>query len=362
MIRVRRLRKRSLLIRLLSLVFGLLVIAGYLAWVISGKFYEGLLSERVSSDPAFEMRVEDFDGLQRTRYEFLSDQAQRLTGYLYYTDEAPRGIIIFSHDLGCGHNNYMDCANYFAQNGYYVFAFDGTGYDESEGEGIRGLRQGVIDLDYAISFVESSGKFPELPIGLFGHGLGGYSVCAVLGKHPEVKAVVSCSGCDNPSDFVRTFAENAVGGWSHLLIPLFKMHDRNRFGDDAGLTAMDGLDASEAAVMIMNSEDNTSMPMKYGFDKFYEKYKDNPRFVFVRCTEGNHSPFIDSAYSTELHEKFKSWRKALDYNYSAEENVVRYKKEEGEFWAENLDRERWLNRLNPDVIGEMLSFFNENLH
>ncbi len=361
MIRVRSSRRRPILFRLLSLVLVLLVVVGYLAWVISGKFYEGLLSERVTSDSFFEMRLEDFPGLQRTRYEFFSDQAQKLVGYLYYTDEAPRGIIIFSHDLGGGHNIYMDCANYFAQNGYYVFAFDGTGYDESEGEGIRGLRQGVIDLDYAISFVETSGEFPELPIGLFGHGLGGYNVCAVLEKHPEVKAIVSCSGCDNPSDFVRTLAESAVGGWSRLLIPLFKLHDWKRFDSDTSLTAMDGLDASEAAVMIINSEDNTSVPLKYGYDRFYQKYEEDPRFVFVCCPGGNHAPFIDSTYSTELHEKSLQFRHTLDYDYLAKENQERFKEEQSAFWAENLDRERWTNRLNSDLMEKILHFFNENL-
>ena len=48
----------------------------------------------------------------------------------------------------------MDCAYYFAKNGYYVFAYDSTGSDASEGEGVGGTPQGVIDLDYAISFVE----------------------------------------------------------------------------------------------------------------------------------------------------------------------------------------------------------------
>ena len=59
----------------------------------------------------------------------------------------------------------MDCANYFAQHGYYVFAYDATGNDDSEGEGVGGFPQGVVDLDHAISFVEKSGNFPDLPIG-----------------------------------------------------------------------------------------------------------------------------------------------------------------------------------------------------
>jgi hypothetical protein len=72
----------------------------------------------------------------------------------------------------------MDCANYFAQNGYYVFAYDATGTDESEGNGVGGLPQGVIDLDYAISFVEESKEIPDLPIVLFG-------ACVKIGLNQE---------------------------------------------------------------------------------------------------------------------------------------------------------------------------------
>ncbi|GFI19069.1 hypothetical protein IMSAGC009_04249 [Lachnospiraceae bacterium] len=95
---------------------------------------------------------------------------------------------------GGGHNSYMDCVNYFACHGYYVFSYDATGNDESEGEGVGGLPQGVIDLDYAITFVEESGKFPSLPIVLFGHSWGGYSVSSVLTYPPRSKSRYSVFG------------------------------------------------------------------------------------------------------------------------------------------------------------------------
>ena len=361
MIRVRSTRRLPFAIRLLIFVIVLLVFIGELVWVMTGKIYEGLLSERITPDATFEMHLEDFDGLQRTKFEYASDQGQTLVGYLYDCVEAPRGIIVFSHDLGSGQSYYMDCADYFTRNGFCVFTFDGTGCGESEGDGLRGLRQGVIDLDYTLRFLESGSEIPQLPIGLFGHGWGGYNVCAVLDKHPEVKAVVSCSGYNNPTDFVRTLLNNAMGGWSHLIMPFFKLHDWKRFGSDARLTAMDGLDSSEAAVLIINSEDNDTVPMKYGFDIFYEEFKDDSRFVFARCKEGNHTPYLDSAYTTELREKYNSWRDALDYDSAAEENRERFEAEEAAFWEETIDRSKWSDHLNSDLMGKILSFYNENL-
>lgn len=88
-------------------------------------------------------------------------------GSLYSAGENQKGIIILVHGFGGGgHNSYMDCINYFVKNGYYVFVYDATGNDESEGEGVGGFFQGVIDLNYAISFVEDSKTLLNLPIGL----------------------------------------------------------------------------------------------------------------------------------------------------------------------------------------------------
>jgi pimeloyl-ACP methyl ester carboxylesterase len=170
--------KRKILIIVLSVVI-VLFIAG--DWALSVIIYNENFNQRFESDEAFIRHVDDFDGLQRTKYEFVSNKGQKLTGYLYTTEEKPHGIVVMSHGFGGGgHNSYMDCANYFAHHGYCVFSYDATGNDESEGEGVGGLPQGVIDLDYAITFVEESGNFPDLPIVLFGHSWGGYSVAVYL--------------------------------------------------------------------------------------------------------------------------------------------------------------------------------------
>ena len=53
----------------------------------------------------------------------------------------------------------MDVADYLSSNGYLVFAYDATGNDESEGDAVNGLPQGIIDLDYAIRFIKESNEF-----------------------------------------------------------------------------------------------------------------------------------------------------------------------------------------------------------
>lgn len=194
-------KKKILLLVLCILI--VMIIAG--DWLFSVMIYNENFNRRFESYEPLMLYVEDFDGLQRTKYTFPSNKGQMLTGYMYTSDENPRGIIVMAHGFGGGgHNSYMDCANYFAHHGYCVFAYDATGNDESEGEGVGGFPQGVIDLDHAITFVEKSGNFPDLPIALFGHSWGAYSVCSVLTYHPEVKAVIACSGINSSLDIFES--------------------------------------------------------------------------------------------------------------------------------------------------------------
>lgn len=60
-----------------------------------------------------------------------------LVGHLYESaDESieEKAVIVFAHGSGAGGQiGYVDIFNYMAQNGYYVFAYDATANDESEG-------------------------------------------------------------------------------------------------------------------------------------------------------------------------------------------------------------------------------------
>ena len=164
--------KKRISIKKILLIILCVVIVFFVAglWYLSVAIYDENFNQRFTSDESLMFNISDFDGLQRTQYKFASNKGQMLTGYMYSFGSGQRGIVVLAHGFGGGgHNSYMDCANYFARHGYYAFAYDATGNDESEGEGVGGLPQGVVDLDYAISFIEGSKDFGNLPIVLFGH-------------------------------------------------------------------------------------------------------------------------------------------------------------------------------------------------
>lgn len=275
-------------------------------WVlISIGLYKVYFGGRFESRKSSMRYVQEFEGLERTRYEFASDKGQTIVGYMYSSGTDQKGIIIFSHGYGAGgHNSYMPCINYLAQNGYYVFAYDATGNDESGGNGIGGVPQGVIDLNYAISFVEDSGNFASMPIGLFGHSWGGYSVCNALTYHPEIEAVIECSGPCSSSDLVEGGGVKAVGPVVHVLMPVIKVYERAKFGEYATNSGLVGFAATDAEIMVIHSDDDDVVPIEYGYDIYYEYYHDDPRFTFIRLTGKGHNSFLNVDQNRELFEFF----------------------------------------------------------
>lgn len=355
----KRRSKKKLILIVLFCVLALLV-GGW--WAFSVHMYNENFDKRFESYEPFTLQVEDFEGLERARYKFPSDKGQMLTGYMYSAGTDPKGILVIAHGLGAGHNSYMDCANFFAHNGYDVFAYDATGNDESEGKGVGGIPQGAIDLDHAISFVEESGNFPDLPIVLFGHSWGGYSACSVLTYHPEVKAVIECSGCNRSSDLFEAGGKEEAGDVIYTMMPFIKLHERIKYGKYASNTAMDGFAASDAAIMIVHSEDDGVVPIEYGYDVYYEKYASDPRFTFIRLKDSGHNyVYDDTAYIDELNTEFDSWLGTLDYDCKADEYRERFIADKAEFIHAHLDRDRWCNMLNMELFDQFLSFYNSSL-
>lgn len=357
---MKKTKSKKKIIGIVLLAVLLLLIAGW--WAFSVYMYDQNFNRRFTSYEPLMLRLGDFDGLERTKYEFPSDKGQMLTGYLYQAGEEPHGMLVIAHGLGAGHNSYMDVAAFFAKHGYDVFAYDATGNDESEGDGVGGIPQGVADLDRAISFVEESGNFPDLPVVLFGHSWGGYSACAVLNEHPEVKAVIECSGCNRSSDLFEAGGKPEAGNLIYTMMPFIKIHERFRYGKYAARTAMDGFAASNAAVLVLHSADDAVVPIQYGYDVFYEKYRDDPRFEFIRFEDRGHNyVYQDTSYIQAFDAAFSDWAAALDYDCRAEENKARFAADKAGYIRSNLDRTKWSGLLDPELFQRFLEFYDSHI-
>lgn len=297
-------KKKKLITILVSSISVLLVACLVILYCVAVSIYDGSFNYRCTTSPESTFYIEDFSNMKRTRHTFESNKKQELVGYLYENSDntiEEKGVVVFAHGLGGGgQRGYMDIFNIFVENNYYVFAYDATGNDESEGDKIGGLPQGFIDLDYAISYAQTLEELKDLPFVLMGYSWGGLSVTNVLNYHPEVKAVASCAGWNESINLIDYRGTQMVGSVAKMLLPFASLYENVQYGKYASSTSMKGFENSDCAVMIVHSDDDETIPIKFGYDKYYEKYQSNERFTFKKYTGRGHAVLTDENGNLDL--------------------------------------------------------------
>ena len=349
-------RKRKIIVTVIVVLMVLLLIVPF---GLSAMIYEDNFGDRYETYAPMARSVDEFDGLNVKRYTFSSDQGQKLVGYKYYkTLENTKGVIVISHGLGGGgHNSYMDVADFFTSNGYVVFAYDATGNDESEGSSVKGLPQGLIDLDYAIQFVKQTSDFDNLPIMLFGHSWGGYSVGSVLKLQPDVKAVVMVAGFNKSMDIIEEEGKKIAGDGVRVLLPYISLYERMKFGKYASYNCINGFENTEAGVMIIHSADDEMISKEKGFDVFYDQYKNNPRFSFVKYENRGHDYVFYSERSRDYQDEFN--RNFAEYVNSLDEELTIELK--ASYLNDHLDKKQLFD-LDIELMNSIVKFYDNNVH
>ena len=347
--------------KIILIIIGILLVLLIIAALILAKpfamsVYNDNFGKRFTTGEMYAFRVEDFDGLSSEKYTFTSDKGQKLTGYKYYrSSESPKGMVVIAHGLGGGHRSYMNISNYFASNGYWVFAYDATGNNESEGEAVGGLPQGIIDLDYALRFVKS--EFEGLPIVLWGHSWGGYSVGSVTKLHPDVKAAVIVSGFNESLDMLETEGRRIVGNIIDFVLPIFIKHEKKAFGEYASMSILDSLASTEVPALFIHSEDDEMIPITISFDRYVETFSGDDRFSFVRYKDKGHNFIFCSENRKTYVEEYNKGADAYTESMGGqltEEQAAAYIKE-------NFDKKKGFE-LDAELMAQMLELYNNSIN
>ncbi len=334
-------------------IFLLVAAALFLPKIIASAVYKDNFEQRFET---YEPMARSFDGLRVSEYTFKSDKGQKLAGYKYYRDTEQKGAIVIAHGFGGGgHNSYMDIADYFTSCGYVVFAYDATGNDKSGGEAVGGMPQGVIDLEYALRFVKSTDEFAELPIMLWGHSWGAYSVGSVLKYHPDVKAVIMAAGFDSSADIIGYQGRQIAGDAGEFILPYMLDIEKEKFGEYASASCTEGFESSEARVMLIHSRDDEMIPYGDSFGVFQEKFGGNPRFEFVSLENRGHNYIWYADSVTEYREIFNS--EFDEYMESAGGFTPERK---AEYLKEHLDKKQRY-ALDYELMEKMSKFYDSSI-
>lgn len=341
---------------LLWLIGGVLCFALVLNPIATVVIYEIIFSARYETASWMAFDPEEFDGLQMDRSDFATKDGTVLAGYQYFKDgQETKGVVVLAHGYGGGgQNSYMPLIDSFTSNGYFVFAYDATGNDQSGGEDVQGLPQGVIDLDHAIDHVQQLEVYQDLPIVLFGHSWGAYSVGNVLNFHPEVKAVVMVAGFNESEDMLYYESSAYVGPLAKLELPYLSLYEQIKFGAEyTSITAVEGIESSDAAILIIQSEDDASVPMEYGYDDFYGAFKESDRVSFRLYEDRGHNYLFYSeasyAYRERLNADYAAYVQLRGGEYNAQVKE--------EFMSAYLDKKQCFEP-DPELMAQILALYD----
>lgn len=284
-------------------------------------------------------------------FKFKSGE-NMLQGYLLGSENT-KGLMIVVHGLGGGAEGYLNEILYFVKHGYQVFAYDNTGYHLSEGKNSVGLPQAVEDLDAALNFIEGEERFANLPVYLFGHSWGGYSVCAVLNFKHRVNAVVSVSGFNNPNKMIREWARRIIGKWSYIATPFMVLYQRLLFGKKLDIIAVDGINKAGIPVMLVHGSKDPTVRIDGSAIISCKEEITNPKVQYILWEKENQNGHLDVLYEVEARQY--GFQISQQYKELLKKTKNKLTEEDKEEFFSNVDKTK-SSVSNEALMGQVLMF------
>ncbi len=339
--------------RFVYITLGMIIAVVSVMFITTGMIYYSTMNKHINT---FENArgIADFSCYERLEREeacFISNQGNQLQGYFYHSKDVKnnQSVIIVNNGFGAGHEAMLGEIQALAEKGYLVYGFDKTGYDSSEGKGIGSLTQGIYDLENAIEYVSHSEQAADKDIILYGKSWGAYCSLAVLNKTDQISAVVSMSAFNKTSDMMKSEVKRMLGGIGEIFTPFCYIFD---WINEDHITALSGIENTNARVLIMHSVDDETVDVKQSYDLFLKKCGNQKNIEFEQYTNKNHS-IIKSDES-------------MQYNQQMDRDLEVFAEAHGgemtdELWKEFLSQYDLTKCSEPDaaVIERIVEFLEE---
>ncbi len=291
----------------------------------------------------------------RTRMTFESGK-HTLTGYLYES-AAPCGVVLIAHGMHGGSDSHLSAILFFLEHGWSVFAFDGTGAGESDGDSAVGLEQMVRDLRAAMDLLAKTDATATLPLVLYGHSMGGYAA-TVAAEGSRSLAVVSIAGFDSPMEIMLNNGRRYAGGAAWLGYPFLCLQNKLTFGEDADRRAVDAINGTDAPFLIVYGDGDEVITPEESIYGNRDAIR-NPAVTYLLIEEDERDGHSCAWYSAD----------AMAYRAELEAELAALSAEYGDqeipaevltAFAAGIDRER-LFALDEEFMATVLDFYNAAL-
>ncbi len=321
--------------------------------ILKQRFYRGSYPKRPTAERFYEAYASRY---LRRPVSFRSGK-NRLQGYVYGEDHT-RGLIVFAHGIGVGHETYIKELLWMVDRGWCVLAYDATGSCESEGDSTGGLVQSALDLHAALTWVESEERLSKLPVFLMGHSWGGYAAAAALWFGHDVKASASLAGYSDPLRMIAEFARANIGRAVLLLLPFVRLWMYMRHGRLGGLTAVKGIERGDIPVLLIHgTADEVVTFDTVSIAREASRLKNPNVKVLVMDAEGQngHGSIFRHAESVAYIESVEAAFGALKEKHGGQ-----IPREELQRFFDGVDKDVY-NRPNDGLLGEIHEFFCDRL-
>ena len=265
---------------------------GFISEQIENAYKKVLFKRHDPDGSIFYFDHENFDGLYKQEYSFVTRKGNKLHGGFYcYDDPNPDKLIVFDHGLSKGHRAYMREIETLCKHGYFVYAFDHTGSGDSEGEDVNGLLGSLADIDDCLNAIKDIPAVSEREIYLVGHSRGGFSSLNVIAFHPEVKKVVALAPFNSLETMNKQNAPGLLAPFRKVLYDLEKRHNP----EFADVSAIKTLAKTTTPVLIIHSLDDATVSAKLNILDLRKKLFDRENLEFMLLNGKGHNP----NYTTE---------------------------------------------------------------
>ncbi len=293
------------------------------------------------------------DKLNREEISFYSDNV-RLQGYYYFVEGA-KGLVVISHGLHAGGDDYLPITMFFVKNGYDVFSFDYKGTYNSDGKSTVGMSESLVDLNNALNFIKSDNKFYGLKIFLVGHSWGGFATAAVLSLQKGISAATCIAGFNSGYTLIREKGFQYGGELAANGIPkmFLDTYQKILFKDYAKYDAVTGINAQSIPVLLAHGKKDFVIDFNLQSIVCHANEIRNPQVQYYIGEEeqSGHDSIWHSknsvAYKKSVDKKIKEIKKN-----GTEEDLIKY--------CSTIDDELY-SEINYELFNKILIMFNNVL-
>ena len=293
------------------------------------------------------------DSLHREELYFPS-KSEKLKGY-YYPAESSKGLVVVAHGYHAGADDYIPLIAYMVGCNYSVFTYDVTGTYDSEGDGQVGWCQSLIDLDYALQYVEKTEPYSGQPLFLIGHSWGGYAATSVLSLHKNVRACAGIAPMNNAPMIMVEKGQQYVGKLADTAKPILTAYQKLLFKNYVKYNGVLGINSVDIPVLIAQGVDDKVITYdgQSVMARKEEITNPNVRYYEGYGLQGDHDNIWHSVRSAV-------------YQQEVESQLKKLQKEKGEKLTDDEKREFYksvdhalYSEVNEELMQQIVAMFDQ---